>query len=90
VPRKNEMARLLKSRMNDGRFLFPMVTFETPYRGDICSELNVERFALRADGNYSFSHPAGTHDDVFWSIALAVYATADMEPEPYLAVVPRS
>jgi phage FluMu gp28-like protein len=87
VPRKSEMASLLKKRMQDGRFLFPMFSFENPYRGDICNELNIERFALRADGGISFSHPPGTHDDVFWSIALAVYATADMAPEPYLAVV---
>ena len=90
VPRKSEMASLLKKRMQDGRFLYPMLSFEKPYRGDICNELNIERFALRADGGLSFSHPQGTHDDVFWSIALAVYATTDMAPEPYLAVVPRS
>ena len=89
VPRKSEMASLLKKRMQDGRFFYPMVSFEKPYRGDICNELNIERFALRADGGLSFSHPQGTHDDVFWSIVLAVYATADMAPEPYLAVVPR-
>jgi len=90
VPRKSEMASLLKKRMQDGRFLYPMISFEKPYRGDICNELNIERFALRADGGISFSHPQGTHDDVFWSIALAIYATTDMAPEPYLAVVPRS
>ena len=28
-------------------------------------------------------------DDVFWSIALAVYATVEMAPEPFLAVIPR-
>ena len=88
VPRKNEMASLLKKRMQDQRFFYPMMTWEKPYRSDICNELNVERFALRADSNYSFNHPSGTHDDVFWSIALAVYATADMEPEPYLTLVP--
>jgi hypothetical protein len=89
VPRKSEMASLLKKRMQDGRFLYPLVSFEKPYRGDICNELNVEWFALRADGGYAYSHPQGTYDDVFWSIALAVYATADMAPEPYLAVIPR-
>lgn len=89
VPRKSEMASLLKKRMQDGRFLYPLVSFEKPYRGDLCNELNVERFALRADGGYSFNHPAGTHDDIFWSITLAVYATADMSPEHYLAVIPR-
>jgi hypothetical protein len=49
----------------------------------------VERYELRKDGAIGFSHPNGTHDDVFWSIALAVFATVQMEPEPFLAVVPR-
>jgi hypothetical protein len=34
-------------------------------------------------------HPTGTHDGVFWATALAVYATANMEPEPTLTVIPR-
>ena len=89
APRKSEMASLLKKRMQDGRFFYPMVNFEKPYRGDICNEFNVERFALRADGGYAFSHPQGTHDDVFWASALAVYATCEMSPEPFLAVIPR-
>jgi hypothetical protein len=37
----------------------------------------VERFELRKDGAINLSHPGGTHDDVFWSLALAVYATVD-------------
>jgi hypothetical protein len=90
VPRKSEMASLLKQRLTNGKFYYPLLNWERPYRGDICSELNVERYELRKDGTIGYSHPNGTHDDVFWSIALAVYATADMEPEPFLAVVPRS
>jgi len=89
VPRKNEMASLIKKRMQDQRFFYPMMNWEKPYRGDICNEFNVERFALRADGGLAFSHPQGTHDDVFWASTLAVYATAEMSPEPLLAVVPR-
>ena len=58
-------------------------------QGRICTELNVERYDLRKDGAVGFSHPAGTHDDVFWNLALAVYATAEMEPEPFLVVIPR-
>lgn len=52
-------------------------------------KLNIERFALRADGGYAFSHPQGSRDDVFWATALAVYATAEMSPEQFLVVVPR-
>jgi len=89
VPRKSEMASLLKQRMMDQRFFYPLLTWEKPYRGDICSELNVERYELRRDGAVGFSHPNGTHDDVFWSLALACYATVTMGPEPFLSVVPR-
>jgi hypothetical protein len=31
----------------------------------------------------------GTHDDVFWSLALAVYATSEMQPEQFVTAVPR-
>jgi phage FluMu gp28-like protein len=90
VPRKSEMASVLKQRMANGKFYYPLLNWERPYRGDICSELNVERYEHRKDGTIGYSHPNGTHDDVFWSIALAVYASMQMEPEPYLTVIPRS
>jgi phage FluMu gp28-like protein len=80
VPRKSETASLLKQRMMDQKLFYPLLTWEKPYRGDICSELNVERYELRKDGTQGFSHPSGTHDDVFWAIALGVYATVDMKP----------
>ena len=89
MPRKSEMASLLKQRMTNHRFFYPLLSWEGPYREEICTELNVERYDLRRDGNIGFSHPTGTHDDVFWSIALAVYSTMRMEPEPFLAVIPR-
>src|SRR3990170_184466 len=89
VPRKSEMASLLKQRMMNQQFFYPLLSWERPYRGEICTELNVERYNLRKDGTIGFSHPTGTHDDVFWSIALAVYATAEMQPEPFLTVIPR-
>jgi len=89
VPRKSEMASLLKQRMMNKRFYYPLLSWERPYRCDICTELNVERFELRKDGAIGFSHPNGTHDDVWWSIALAIFSTVEMEPEPFLAVIPR-
>jgi hypothetical protein len=79
LPRKSEIASLLKQRMTNERVFYPHLTWEKPYRSDLCSELNVERFELRKDGTIALNHPSGTHDDVFWSIALAVYATADMK-----------
>ena len=79
IPRKSEMANLLKQRMTDERLFFPLLTWDKSYRGDVCSELNVERYELRRDGAIALSHPTGTHDDVFWSIALAVYGTVEMK-----------
>lgn len=89
LPRKSEMASLLNQRMRNKQFFYPLLNWEKPYRGDICSELNVERYELRKDGAIGYSHPNGTHDDVFWSVALAVYATVEMQPEPFLTIVPR-
>jgi phage FluMu gp28-like protein len=89
IPRKSEMASLLKQRMSSQQLFYPLLTWERPYNGDITAELNVERFDLRKDGAIGYSHPNGTHDDVFWAIALAVYATVEMSPEPFLMVVPR-
>jgi phage FluMu gp28-like protein len=77
--RKSEMASLLKERMMTQRFFYPFLTWERPYRGDICSEMNIERFELRRDGAICFSHPHGTHDDVWWAVALSVYATIEMK-----------
>ncbi len=82
VPRKSEMASLLKQRMGNEKLFYPLLTWEKPYRCDICTELNVERYELRKDGTQGFSHPNGTHDDVFWATALALYASVEMAPEP--------
>jgi len=89
LPRKQEMATLLKQRMINGQFWFPYFTWERPYRGEWVTELNVERFELRKDGSIAFNHPQGTHDDVFWSLALALYASVEMSPEPEVWVIPR-
>jgi len=80
LPRKQEMASLLKQRMANKRFFYPYVTWEKPYRGEYVAELNVERFELRKDGAIAMNHPQSTHDDVFWATALALYATVEMKP----------
>ena len=79
IPRKSEMASLFKQRMMSQRLFYPYLTWEKPYRGDICSELNVEHYELRKDGAINLSHPNGTHDDCWWSMALGVYGTVEMK-----------
>jgi phage FluMu gp28-like protein len=84
VPRKSEMASLLKQRMSNQKFFYPLLNWERPYRGDICTELNVERYDLRKDGAIGFSHPNGTHDDVFWATCLSIFSTVEMVVDPIL------
>jgi hypothetical protein len=46
-----------------------------PYDPDLFAELNVERFEWGKTGRFLFSNPAGTLNDRFWSLALAVYSS---------------
>ena len=72
---KQEMAQLMKQRMQEG-------TLKTPYDRDLLDELNTERYELTKTGKIAFSHPEGTHDDRFWALALAVYAAETAAPTP--------
>jgi phage FluMu gp28-like protein len=67
-PKKEEIASVTKQNMVEN-------IFKMPYDRDVINELNLERFELTKSGKISFNHPEGTHDDRFWSIALAVYAS---------------
>ncbi|MEM2971311.1 MAG: terminase family protein [Candidatus Bathyarchaeia archaeon] len=80
---KEQMAQWLKQCMADKRL-------KIPYDSELIAELNTERFELTKEGKIRFSHPENTHDDRFWSLALAVYATREKpEPPSKLWVVPR-
>jgi hypothetical protein len=74
--------------MIDQRLFYPFLSWEKTYQGNLCSEINVEHFDLRKDCQIGYSHPNGTHNDVFWIIALAIYGTVEMQPEP-LSLVPK-
>ena len=65
----------------DGRVTVLRPLLHIPYDPDLFAELNVERFELGKTGRVLFSHPAGTHDDRFWALALSVYA-AEQTPLP--------
>ena len=78
---KEKMAQWLKQCMVEKRL-------KIPYDGELIAELSIERFELTKDGRIKFTHPEGTHDDRFWSLALACYATRT-EPPPKLWVIPK-
>ncbi|RLC79212.1 MAG: hypothetical protein DRI61_08390, partial [Chloroflexi bacterium] len=69
-----EMATVLKEKMRQGEFKIPYLPVRKLTDIDLISELNVEKFELAKTGHIKFSHPENTHDDVFWAVALAVYA----------------
>jgi len=80
LPVKEKIATNLKQRMVDGVLKIYYIPVRKPSDVDLTAELHVERFELQKTGGIVFSHPEGTHDDVFWSIALAVAAGRAEEP----------
>ncbi len=79
---KQEMAQHLKQQMIQKQLRFP-------YDSELIAELNLEQYELTKDGKTKFNHPQGTHDDRFWALALATYATRT-EPKPQLWVIART
>ena len=43
-------------------------------------QITAQRCEPTISGTLKFSHPAGTHDDRLWAVALAVYATKIIAP----------
>jgi len=76
---KQEMAQWLKQTMIEKRL-------RIPYDSQLIAELNTERYELTKDGKTRFSHPEGTHDDRFWALALATYASRT-EQTPKLWII---
>ena len=70
LPAKQEILGHLKQLMQNQLFTYP-------FDVNLTSELNVERFELTKTGQIQFSHPEGTHDDILWAVALAVYASRE-------------
>ncbi|RJS76249.1 hypothetical protein CW667_05695 [Candidatus Bathyarchaeota archaeon] len=79
---KEQLATFLKQNMINKHL-------KIPYDPELIAELNIERFELTKEGKIRFSHPQGAHDDRFWSLALAVYATRT-EPTPKAWTIPRT
>jgi len=69
-------------RSEEGNSLKLRPMLHLPYDPDLIKELNAERFELGKTGKLLFNHPEGTHDDRFWAIALAVYASEQAPPPP--------
>jgi len=75
VQSKEEMATILREKMRSGEVKIPYVPSKKIEDVDLTAELNIEKYKLMKTGHIGFSHPENGHDDVFWSMALAVYAS---------------
>jgi phage FluMu gp28-like protein len=75
VASKEEMATIMREKMRSGEVKIPYVPSRKLEDVDLTAELNIEKYELMKTGHLRFSHPEGGHDDVFWSMALAVYAS---------------
>jgi phage FluMu gp28-like protein len=75
VQSKEEMATIMREKMRTGEVKIPYVPSRKIEDIDLTAELNIEKYELMKTGHLRFSHPEGGHDDVFWSAALAVYAS---------------
>jgi len=74
VKTKEELLTCLKLAMEQGRL-------KMPYSRRICEQLNQQQYEYSKSGHLTFSHPAGSHDDQLWSLALSCYAaTVGREP----------
>jgi phage FluMu gp28-like protein len=76
---KQQLATHLKQTMTQNKL-------KIPYDPHLIAELNLERYELTKDGKTKYNHPPNTHDDRFWSLALACYATRT-EPTPSLWII---
>lgn len=77
-------ANLLRERMRQKEVKIPYVPTRELGDVDLTAELNVEKYELMKSGHVGFSHRQGTHDDIFWALALGVYA-AVQAPRPFTA-----
>jgi phage FluMu gp28-like protein len=75
VQSKEEMATIMREKMRTAEVKIPYVPANRLEDVDMTAELNIEKYELMKTGHLRFSHPEGGHDDVFWSTALAIYAS---------------
>ncbi len=73
VPSKQEILVFLKKVIEEKRLHYPLDS-------DLINEITLERFELTKSGQIQYSHPTNTHDDVFWALGLAVYASRPDTP----------
>ena len=70
IQTKEELLSSLKIIMEQSRLAIP-------YQRQLCTQINEQQYAYSKSGHLQFSHPANTHDDMLWALALSVYAARE-------------
>ena len=71
VQTKEELLSSLKIAMEQNRLAIP-------YHRQLCQQINEQQYAYSKSGHLQFSHPANSHDDMLWSLALSVMAAREL------------
>jgi hypothetical protein len=80
---KEDIMGKLKLALEQGRLILPR---DNP---QLLVQMTAQQCEATKSGTLKFSHPAGTHDDQFWSLALAIYA-AQQQTRPNFKPISRS
>jgi phage FluMu gp28-like protein len=70
---KEELLTCLKIAMEQKRL-------KMPYNRRLCTQINEQQYEYSKSGRLIFSHPQGSHDDMLWALALAVWASTRQAP----------
>ncbi len=79
---KEDLMGKLKLALEHGKLILPR---DNP---QLLVQMTAQQFEPTMSGTLKFSHPAGTHDDQLWSLALAIHA-AQQQTRPAFKPVTR-
>ena len=69
APVKEDILGKMKLALEQGKLILPRANSQ------LLIQITSQRCEPTTSGTLKFSHPAGTHDDQLWSLALAIYAS---------------
>lgn len=84
VPVKEDIMGKLKLAIEQDKLTLPRDD------GRLLAQMTSQRCEPTTSGTLKFSHPAGTHDDLLWALALGVYADQETSPGRHLLPYSRS
>jgi phage FluMu gp28-like protein len=81
---KEDLMVKLRLALEEGRLILPTDNQQ------LLVQMTAQRCETTKSGSLKFSHPAGTHDDQLWSLALALYASTQQQSRPNFKPITRS